>query len=354
MAIENLQSVNIGLIGFGKSASMFHAPIIRSLPSYKIAAVVSSDSNKVHKNLPDVKVYNSVDELVGNSDVDLVVVTSPNRLHYEHAKKALLSNKHVIVEKPFVTEVSQGEELIEIADDLGLKLSVYHNRRWDNCFLTAKQLISDNQIGEIYTYECCFDRFRINVDHNKWKEQDQDGSGILYDLGSHLIDQALHLFGKPKSIFADIAVQRKNGTANDYFHLLMKYLDKRVILRSCSVVLKPTHHIAIHGSMGSYIKVGLDPQEDSLKNGLSPNDPSWGLEHNSDNIVIFTQMVNGVPQLKNVELLKGSYEEYYIQMLNALRNNSRVPILASDALEVIKIIKLAEKSNGEKREIEMS
>ena len=348
-----MRIINVGLISFGKSASIFHTPILQSLPFYKIVSVMSSDPDKVHKILPDAKVYGSVDELVNNKEIDLIVVTSPNHLHYEHAKKALLAKKHVIVEKPFVTVVSQGEELIKTANDLGLKLNVYQNRRWDNGFLTAKKLISNGQLGEVYTYECRFDRFRLDVDHAKWKETEQDGSGVLYDLGSHLIDQALYLFGKPKSVFADIVVQRKNGVANDYFHLLMKYPDKRVILHSCSAVLRPTHHIAVHGSKGSYIKLGLDPQEDALKKGLSPKDSNWGLEKNPENVALLTQIVDGISATKEINPVKGSYEEYYIQIFNAITKNSKLPVTANDALEVIKMIKLAEKSNAEKKEIKV-
>lgn len=234
------EKIGVGIVGFGFSSTTFHIPLLQTIEEYDIRAVLSSKEEVVKEALPHANVVSTIDELVKRADIDLVVITSPNTTHFPYVKEAILNGKHVVVEKPFVVSIEEGEELISLAEQHNVVLSVYHNRRFDNDFLTIKKLLEEDRIGNVYAYEAHFDRFRPHV-RDRWREKNLPGSGILYDLGSHLIDQALSLFGKPNAISADVIKQRPGAEIDDYFHIVLHYGVKRVILRSSSYVKKPVH-----------------------------------------------------------------------------------------------------------------
>ncbi|MGA9286959.1 MAG: Gfo/Idh/MocA family oxidoreductase, partial [Anaerobacillus sp.] len=215
-----MQTVHVGLIGFGFSGATFHAPVIRAVEGLKLTKVVSSNPQKVYDACPEVIVEDSIEALLTDEAIELVIMTTPNEYHYPMALKALEAGKHVVLEKPFVVSVEEGEHLIQVAREKGCMLSVYHNRRYDNDFLTIQKLINEGDLGEIITFEAHYDRYRAEV-RNRWREQNKKGSGILFDLGSHLIDQALTLFGVPDSLSADVIAQREEGRTDDYFHLVL-------------------------------------------------------------------------------------------------------------------------------------
>ncbi|MES2616105.1 MAG: oxidoreductase [Bdellovibrionota bacterium] len=332
-----MKILNIGLIGYGFSGSTFHAPIIDCISGLKLTHIVSKNIDKVREKYKHVAILNNVEEIYSVKEIDLVIITTPNTEHYSMAKQALLANKHVVVEKPFVVHSYQGKELIALAKERNLILSVYHNRRWDNGFLTLKKVLENKILGEIYSYEAYYDRFRPLPATEKWREQNSIGSGVLYDLGSHLIDQALHLFGKPTAIFMDTEIQRKNAQATDYFEIIFSYNKMRVILGSSSVRLSPRPVLSVHGSEGSFVKYGLDPQEQQLKLGENPSSKNWGVEP-ATNSAVLTVQKNGLVEPQHLASLPGSYEKYYEGIYDCIVHKKENPVDAGDALSVIEVI----------------
>ncbi|GGI13269.1 oxidoreductase [Gottfriedia solisilvae] len=344
-----MKKINVGLVGYGLSGATFHAPLLSVLEEFKVLKVVSSNKEKVLQDLSDVEVVKSLDEVLEDQAIDLVVITTPSGLHYEMAKQSLIAGKHVILEKPMVVETQEAEDLIKIAEEKNLLLSVYHNRRWDNDYLTVKKLVSEGVLGEINTYQVHFDRFRPEV-RDRWREKQGPGSGTLYDLGSHLIDQALQLFGMPKFILADVFAQRENGETDDYFHLTLGYEKLRVILHSGSIVPSNGPRFQVHGSKGSFIKYGLDGQEDALKSGKKPINDSWGADDPQ-----FYGNLNTIDGEKvkseTIETVHGSYLTYYKKIAESINDGKSVPVSGQEGLLVIKIIEAAQKSSLEKKAI---
>jgi scyllo-inositol 2-dehydrogenase (NADP+) len=344
-------NINVAVLGFGLSGSTFHTPLINATDGLNLTHILSSQKDKIAQVYPTVTVVDTLSEILINPDINLVVNTLPNSKHYEVTKQCLLAGKHVIVEKPFVIGSRDGIELIDLAQKHNLMLSVYHNRRWDNGFLTLKRELP--KLGKIYLYESYFDRFRPAVNLAKWREQDGVGSGILYDLGSHLIDQAIDLFGMPTHIFADLEQQRLNSQAVDYFQLTLFYPQHRVILGSNSVIANPRPIIAAYGEQASYVKHGLDTQESMLKSGLTPLDTNYGSEDiNSSGI--FSSMINDTIVHKQVASELGCYQQYYSEIYDCLINHSKIPVNAESALNTIKIIEAAKLSNELKSAINIS
>jgi scyllo-inositol 2-dehydrogenase (NADP+) len=343
-----MRDLNTAIIGFGLSGSTFHAPIITNVPGFCLSHIVSSQANKVTDKYPNTEIISNINELFIIPKIELVVITTPNLDHYPLAKKALESGKHVILEKPFVLRTTHGEELIKIAQENNLFLSVYQNRRWDNGFLTLKKCLIEKIFGEIFNFEAYFDRFRPIVSNIKWREQAIEGSGILYDLGVHLIDQALELFGMPAEVFADLEMQREGSKAIDYFNLILKYDKIRVQLGSSSIITVPRPVLSIYGTKGSYIKNGFDPQENDLKSGKVPNSNKWGEEDEvfSPSITLLNYGVLSETKLKSIH---GAYQNYYQSVYNSIVNGEENPVKPETALNNIKIIELAIESWREKK-----
>ena len=344
--------LKVGLIGYGFSGAVFHAPLLKSLESFEITKVLSSNPTKVHDDLGNVEVVSDIKNILEDSAIQLVVVTTPNALHFEMAKQSLLAGKHVVLEKPMVNTVEEAEQLVELAKDRNLMLSVYQNRRWDNDFLTVKQLITEGVLGEVHTYEAHFDRYRPHV-QTRWRELEGEGSGILYDLGSHLIDQALHLFGPPKFVQADLLNQREGAVTDDYFHVILGYETLRVILSSGSIV--PAHDLKymVHGKKGSFIKYGTDSQEEALKAGKKPVSSDWG-EDDPAKYGALTLIDEGNPVPQNVKTIPGSYLTYYQKVFEHITEGKPSPVTAEEGLLTIKILELAKLSSEQKKAICLS
>ncbi|MGG4554217.1 oxidoreductase [Paenibacillus sp. FSL W8-0186] len=340
-------AIQVGLIGFGLSGSVFHAPLIDRTEGMTLAAVVSSQPAKVKGIYPQAKVYEDVETLLSDPEIQLVVVSSPNLTHYEYAAQALEAGKHVVVEKPFTNSSAEADRLIALAKEKKLLLTVYHNRRWDNDFLTISRLLDSGVLGSVSYYEAHFDRFRPEVT-GRWREQDLPGSGILYDLGSHLIDQALTLFGKPNTVWADLRKERRGSKANDYFHLVLGYSNLRVVLHSGSLVREQGPRFILHGDRGSFIKHGFDPQEAQLRKGSGPGDENWGRD-NEANYGKLTTDIGGLAVSGTVETLTGSYETFYRKLADAISSGQPSPVAAEDARDVIRIIELAMESHSQGR-----
>lgn len=341
-----MEKIGVGIVGFGFSSTTFHIPLLKTIDEYEIRTIVSSKEDIVKKAFPAVRVVRSVEDLVEQEDIDLVVITSPNTTHFSYAKEAILHGKHVVVEKPFVVSSEEGEELLQLAKEHNVFVSVYHNRRFDNDFLTMKKLLQEERVGEVYTYEAHFDRFRPHV-RDRWREHNLPGSGILYDLGSHLIDQALHLFGMPEAIFADVAPQRPGAKIDDYFHIIMYYGVKRIILHSSSHVNYAGPHFSIHGEKGSIVKYGMDSQEGQLKEGLKPGDAHYG----QDDKQYYT--VLAIEEEQRIPTETGCYDMYYKAIRDSIMHSTPLPVTAEDGLNVIRIIEAALESSKEGRKIQL-
>lgn len=326
-------SINVALVGFGFSGSTFHAPFLSALADYNLACVVSSNPKKVQEVLPTVRVESDLSKVLKDPAIDLIVIATPHATHCELAKAALEAGKHVVVEKPFTLNSVEAQDLIERAKRQKRILTVYHNRRWDGDFLTLKKLLREDVLGEIYLYEAHFHRYRPIPNPQRWKEASALGAGIVYDLGSHLIDQALCLFGLPDSVDADILTQRPGAIADDYFHLTLKYGAKRVILKASSVVCNPGPRYQLHGTKGSFLKEGQDPQEQDLMAGKSPLDKTWGLDREeNDGFFSLSETHSRIPTIR------GDYGLFYKGLAEAIQKNSPPPVLAEEALHVIQLI----------------
>ncbi|MGR3765658.1 oxidoreductase [Rossellomorea sp. NS-SX7] len=343
-----MKPISVGLAGYGFSGQSFHRPLLQHSKYYKIHTVMSSNKEKVQEDLEGVNVVPTLDELL-REDIELVVITTPNHLHYDMIRQSLTAGKHVVVEKPFVTKSREGEELIQLAEEKGLLLSVFHNRRWDADFLTIQKLMENRQLGDITTYEAHFDRYRPNV-KDRWKENKIEGGGVLYDLGAHLIDQALTLFGKPRWVFADVFSQRDPQKAEDYFQITFGYETARVGLYSRSMVLEPGPRYQVHGRNGSFVKYGMDRQEADLKDGLDPYSDTWGKE-DEEYWGTLTLMDGEEIMTAKLPSEKGDYTQYYQGVHEAIRNNGPSPVSAVEALDVIRIIEACKESAKEKKVI---
>jgi scyllo-inositol 2-dehydrogenase (NADP+) len=339
--------VRVGLIGYGYSGATIQAPLIRTVNGMRLVVVNSSKPEVVRRDYPGMRVVAEPQALIDSPEVDLVVIASTNTTHHRLARQALLAGKHVVIEKPFTVTLQEAQDLVELAEQRSLVLSVFHNRRWDSDFLTLRRTLEAGLLGEVLTYESHFDRYRPAV-RQRWREQDLPGSGMLYDLGSHLIDQALCLFGHPDSVQCDLGVQREHGMADDYVHLVLRYGARRVILHASMLAHRPGPRLLVHGQHGTFTKSGFDPQEAQLLRGMDPDSPGWGVEDKaSHGILSFTR--GGLHFSGTVESVAGAYQAYYEAMVAALTQGKPAPVTARDAMAVIKVIELALRSARELR-----
>ncbi|KLQ37625.1 oxidoreductase [Enterobacter cloacae subsp. dissolvens] len=329
-------SIRVGLIGYGYASKTFHAPLIAGTPGMALAAVSSSDATKVHADWPGVPVVSEPKHLFNDPNIDLIVIPTPNDTHFPLAKAALEAGKHVVVDKPFTVTLSQARELDALAKSFGRLLSVFHNRRWDSDFLTVKALLSEGTLGEITFFESHFDRFRPQV-RNRWREQAGPGSGIWYDLAPHLLDQAVNLFGLPVSMTVDLAQLRPGAQTTDYFHAVLSYPQRRIMLHGTMVAAAESARYILHGTRGSYVKFGLDPQEERLKNGERLPQEDWGYDMR-DGVVT---KVEGETLVEETLLtIPGNYPAYYAAVRDALNGTGENPVPASQAIQIMELIEL--------------
>lgn len=341
--------INTALCSFGMSGWVFHAPFITAHPGFNLYAVVERSKNLAAEKYPAVKTFRSVDEMLQDANIDLVVVNTPSVTHFDLASKALLAGKHVIVEKPFTATVAEAAQLIELAAQQQRMLSVYQNRRWDSDFTTVKNMIASGALGTIKEAEIHYDRFTPTLSPKMHKEAPTPAVGILYDLGSHLIDQALQLFGWPQAVFADIAIYRSNSKVDDYFEILLYYATMRVRLKATFFAREPQGYI-IHGTKGSFIKSRADVQEAALQAHIVPNSKGWGIEPVTETGWAHYEK-EGAFVKEQITTATGNYMKYYDGIYEALVNKTTAPVTATDAKKVISIIEAAYKSNAAKKVI---
>lgn len=337
-----MDKIKTGLAAYGMSGQVFHAPFISTNPHFELTAITERSKNLSKERYPEADTVRSFDELLDRKELELIVVNTPDSSHYEYARRALEAGKHVVVEKPFTQTVEQGNELVALAAEKELMLSVYQNRRWDSDFLTVKDILEKQLLGRLVEFESTFPRFRNFIKQGTWKETGEAGGGIAYNLGAHVIDQAVQLFGMPEAIFADIAILRDNGLVDDYFiiHLLKpeKAPNVKITLKASYLMCEHEPRFTLHGTEGSFVKYGLDRQEEDLTNGLMPDSPHWGEESPEIWGLLHTKK-ESLEVREKYPSIPGNYSAFYENIYQHIRNGET---LQSDARGVVDVIRLIE------------
>ena len=342
-----MQKIKTALLSYGMSGKVFHTPFLNFHPGFELLGSWERSKKLIQIDFPEMKSYASIDELLVD-DIDLVIINTPVETHYEYAKKVLLSGKHAVVEKAFTTTVEQAQELAAIAKEKNVKLSVFQNRRWDSDFKTVQKIISAEVLGDIVEAEFHFDRYNPLLSPKQHKETRNSGAGILKDLGPHLIDQALCLFGLPQSVFADIRITRAQSLVDDCIDILLYYASFRVRIKAGFFVREANPAYIIHGKKGSFLKARGDVQEDELKLGKKPNLDTWGTESVTKQGLLHTE-INGKILKKQIPTLQGNYYEFFDGVFNSITNDIEEPVTAIDGIHVMKIIEAAIESNAQQK-----
>lgn len=332
-------SVHVGLIGFGLSGRYFHAPFLATHTGFRLSKVVTRNTASVHEFDPSIEVVGTVEALLADENIELVFVCTPNHLHFAHAKAALEAGKHIVVEKPFANDEAEAEALFELANKKNLIATAYQNRRWDADFLTIQQLLASGKLGEVVEYESRYDRYRPEVAQGTWKEVAAAGAGNLYNLGPHLIDQALMLFGTPLTVAATLKTLRPGAETDDYFDIRLDYGNRLVILKSSLLVYQNSLRYTIHGTKGSFFKHGLDIQEETLRKNILPNTPQWGQEPESQWGILYTE-----GKQERVAALAGNYAPFYENLYNAIAKGGELAVKPQHIRNTTRVIALAQES----------
>ncbi|ERS87739.1 MULTISPECIES: oxidoreductase [unclassified Halomonas] len=328
-------TLSVGLIGYGLAGQVFHAPLIQAANGMELTAVVCSDAERVHADLPDVEVLPKAAALLARRDIDLVAIATPNETHFPLAKAALAAGKHVVVDKPFTLTLSEARLLRTQAEEEELTLSVFHNRRWDSDFLTLRALLEAGTLGRVVSLESRFDRFRPEVS-DRWRDHHRPGAGIWYDLGPHLLDQARELFGMPRAILLELATVRDGAEVDDDFLCLLEYDGARVSLQAGSLVADPTPRFRVHGTRGSYVKYGLDPQEARLKQARAlvegmGEDPAPGQ-------LTLAEAPGAEPVTREHPGEPGDYGAFYASVAEMLLQGGPAPVPLEGAMETMELL----------------
>lgn len=351
-----MEIIKVGLAAYGMSGQVFHAPFISTNPHFELYKIVERSKELSKERYPDATIVRSFEELIKDPAIELIVVNTPDSTHYEYARLALEAGKHVIVEKPFTSTTEEGEELIALAAEKGLMLSVYQNRRWDADFQTIQEIISKGLLGRLVEYESTFARYRNFIKPDTWKETGESGGGLTYNLGSHLIDQAIRLFGMPEAVFADIATMRTDGKVDDYF--MIRFLrpslapDVRVTLKASYLMREAEPRFVLHGTLGSFVKHGVDKQEAALLHGEMPDQPHWGEETEEEWGLIHTE-IDGKEICRKYPGISGNYGGFYQNIYQHLRLGESLQTGARDILDVIRVIEAAYRSQQEGKVISL-
>jgi len=350
VSLKSTPVLNAGIVGFGLSGQVFHAPFINTSPDFNLHTIVTTGP-LAREKYPSVHITPSIDDLLSNQEIDLVIICSPNTLHYPHAAAALKAGKHVIVEKPFTVNSHEAQSLSEIARTSGKKVFPFHNRRWDSDFLTLKHIIAEGYLGTIVEYESRFDRFTPEITRAAWRYQQEAGGGTLFDLGIHLIDQAVSLFGAPEGIFCQLFNQRERSVTDDSFDLKLIYPRLNVTLKASVFVKEPGPRFQVHGTQGSFVKYGLDTQEAMLRNGKNPGSKGFGIEPSKHHGILNTETFGKIFRGR-YESMPGNYMAFFDNVYSAIVRGADTIVKPGDALLNIRIIEAARKSDSEKRIIQ--
>ncbi|MEZ5084436.1 MAG: oxidoreductase [Bacteroidales bacterium] len=344
--------IQTAIVGFGLSGQAFHTPFLHVHEGFEIKKVLERNKTESKKIYPNVTIVKDLKEIINDKNIDLVVIATPNIYHYQQANQCLEAGKHVVIEKPFMPTSAECDEIIGLANSKNLNIFVYQNRRWDGDFLTIKKILKTGILAEIQYYEAHFDRYSPERKRAAWRDEQLPGSGILFDLGPHMIDQVLCLFGIPHSIKADIQSQRENSPVDDYFKISFSYPTKEVILTAGMLVEEHDLRYIIHGANGSFIKYGIDPQEDALRKGELPGGENWGKENPVKYGLITldgeSEDFDGV-----IETVPGNYMEFYNNVYKVFSGEEEQEVKPVEARNVIRLIELAFKSAKQQKAIKV-
>lgn len=338
-----MREIGVGVIGYGLAGRAFHAPYVRATPDMALRAIVTRESAKVLADLPDMRVVPDVAALLAEPDIDLVVVASPDALHAEHAIAALEAGKHVLIDKPFATSLADARRITAAGEAAGKQVTVFQNRRWDADFRTLRQLIADGALGEIVQFESHFDRWRPTPT-GRWKEARK--GGVWLDLGPHLVDQAVVLFGRPEGISLDLATMRDGAPSPDYFHAVLRYERHRVILHATKLAAQHGLRFAVHGTRASWIKHGSDPQEAATLAGHAPEGEDWGIDPIDGTLTLGEN--GAVSPIRNE---RGDYRLFWQALARAIRGEDANPVPATEAITVMEVLDAGLRSAAARAEV---
>lgn len=341
------ETIRAGVIGFGLGGRIFHAPFLEAVGGLQVAAILQRHGDDAARLYPTAHIARTMDELLALSDISLVVVTTPPTTHFDLARQCLEAGKHVVVDKPFTATSDEARQLIQLARARNRMLSVYQNCRWDGDFLTLQRLLNSGELGRLVTLESRFDRFNPGPRRAAWQERNDAGNGILHDLGSHLVDQSLVLFGVPETLIADVRRDRDQSAVNDAFDIHLYYPRLRVTLGSTLLARASGPRFVVHGTLGSYVKFGKDPQEQSLKDGAKIGGPRWGEESESAWGTL-TTTENGAAVSRKVSTLPGDYRRYYQNLRDAVLGHGPLAVPAEHGWRVIRMLELVMESSERK------
>ncbi|WP_026897327.1 Gfo/Idh/MocA family oxidoreductase [Daejeonella oryzae] len=333
------KEITTGLMAYGMSGKVFHAPFLDQHPGFKFSGVLERNKKSAQKDYPYIRSFDHSEDLLTNSDIELIVVNTPNNTHFEFAKQALLAGKHVLIEKPAATSIIEVKELFDLGRSVGKKVMIYQNRRWSSDFLATKEVLESGKLGQIIEIHLRFDRFRNFIGPKAFKENPVPGSGILYDLGAHLLDQAISLYGKPLSARKTLGKYRPGSQVDDYAHLHLKYPNQlNVFITLSMLVADPQPGIMIHGTKGSFIKSFCDTQEDQLISGMKPGDAGFGeeLPGKEGHLTIVNE--NGEKEHVLVPSTRGRYMDLFEDVFQCIRNDKDFPVKEEDILAQLEIL----------------
>jgi predicted dehydrogenase len=349
--------VRVGLIGFGMAGQAFHAPVIAGVQGMELACILERRGTRAQEKYPEVRVARTLDELLADKEIQLCVIATPNDSHFELARACLLAGRDVVVDKPFAPTLAEAEELARLAQQHGRLITVYQDRRWDGDFGTVKKIVQSESLGKIVEYECRYDRFRPEPKANAWREKaDQPGAGVLFDLGPHVIDQALVLFGEPQAIRASAFCERETSKVDDSFDVCLEYggarAGLRVMLRARIIAYAPGPHFLIHGTKGTFVKYGMDPQEARLRGENIPQGLDWGADWGEEAEELWgTLSLVGEPIVK-MKTERGDYRGFYANVGDAIEKKAALDVTPEQALRTMRAVILAHKSSRERRTVE--
>jgi scyllo-inositol 2-dehydrogenase (NADP+) len=349
-----MKPIKTAILSYGMSGEVFHAPLIHAHPGFEISTIVQRSKDTAKEHYPTCTLARTVDEAIGDPAIELVIVNTPNELHFNQASRAILAGKHVVVEKPFTVTVHEADQLIELAKEKNRLLTAFQNRRWDGDFLTLKQVFDNGWVGRVVEFEAHYDRFRNYVEPNTWKEESGIGKGILYNLGSHMLDQVLVLFGMPESIDARIGIQRTNGKVDDFYDLRLNYTGVNVIVKSSYLVREQGPRYQLHGTEGSFVTASnVDPQEQALKEKKIPGSAGWGSMPEETWGKLNTTL-KGEHVQKRIETIPGNYLGFYDNVYAAIREGAPLAVKPEQARDIIRLIEAAYESNKQQKAVKLN
>jgi len=346
------KKIKTALTSFGMSGQVFHGPSLKVHKGFEVVQVLERTKTLSKKLFPETEIVRKYNKILSNPEIELVVVNTPDSLHYEMARKAIEAGKHILVEKPVTLLSSQAEELIELAKRKGVVFTVYQNRRWDGDFLTVKKVLEQGNLGRLIEFESHYDRYRKYLVANTWKEVAGEYAGVLYNLGSHMVDQVYILFGKPLAVTAYLKIVRKGGVVTDYYDIRLEYEGFSALLKCSYLVKNPGPRYSIYGEYGTFHKYGIDPQEEILKTGVLPVGNNWGKESEKDwGELVYEK--NGVDFVGKVATVPGNYNAIYDNLYDVIRNGAELAVKPEETVEVLRILEACLESNQSKKTVYM-